>query len=89
MKLIPIILILLCTISCTNNHLKPNTQIVAKYITLDEKLSPKHTKCSSDIKQFEKMNEYDCSFLIENNEFDIESKKGEGTIFKVQFPVAL
>ena len=72
-----IILILLSILSCNkevNHVLDENTQIKVKYQTLDETISPNHSKCSDEIRDFKKMGKYDCSFQIENFEFDIEKK---------------
>jgi hypothetical protein len=49
-------------------------KIVAKYVVLDEELSPDHVKCVEEIKEFLKMDVNDCSFLLDNKEFDIEEK---------------
>lgn len=51
-----------------------NSKIIAKYQTLDETISPAHAKCSDEIKVFDKMNAYDCSFRLGNDEYDIEKK---------------
>lgn len=49
-------------------------RLVAKYQVLDEVLSPQHTKCSGEIKEFLKAGPYDCSFKVQGLEFDIEYK---------------
>lgn len=77
MKTIQIIFILLATISCNKinkNTFDSHVQIITKYQTLDENISPNHIKCSEEVKYFEEMNPYDCSFRLENFEFDIEEK---------------
>jgi hypothetical protein len=56
------------------NVLDNSTELIAKYQTLDEKISPNHSKCSDIVHEFEKMDKYDCSFKIDNYEFDIEKK---------------
>ena len=57
-----------------NQENEPELKIVAKYVVLDEELSPDHVKCEDDIKEFLKMDDLDCSFLVDNQEFDIEEK---------------
>jgi len=49
-------------------------RLVAKYQVLDEVLTPQHTKCSGEIKEFCKAGPYDCSFKAQGLEFDIEYK---------------
>ncbi|HET9504429.1 MAG TPA: hypothetical protein VFO93_12880 [Hymenobacter sp.] len=49
-------------------------RLIAKYQVLDEVLSPQHTKCSGEIKEFLKAGPYDCSFKVQGLEFDIEYK---------------
>jgi hypothetical protein len=74
---IQLIIILFLTIGCSGqggNKLNDNAQIIAKYQTLDEIISPNHYKCSDIVKDFKKVGEYDCSFKIDNYEFDIEKK---------------
>jgi hypothetical protein len=48
--------------------------LIAKYQVLDEVLSPRHTKCSGELKEFLKAGPYDCSFKVQGLEFDIEYK---------------
>ncbi len=77
MKKAQMIFILFAILSCNNkeeNILNSNIQITTKYQTLDEMISPNHHKCSDEIKEYKKMGKYDCSFQIENFEFDIEKK---------------
>ncbi len=77
MKNIQILFILLVILGCNKkekNTLSSSTQIIVKYKTLDEWMSPKHIKCSDKIKEFKKMGKYDCSFQLRNFEFDIEEK---------------
>jgi len=71
------IIILIIIIGCDKvekNTFSSNIQIVTKYITLDEKLSPNHSKCSDEVKGYKEMGKYDCSFQVEGLEFDIEEK---------------
>lgn len=77
MRRTQIIIILTIIIGC--NKLEERTfgsdiQIITKYQTLDEKLSPNHTKCSDEIRGYKEMGKYDCSFQVEDLEFDIEEK---------------
>ena len=77
MKVIQIIFILLTIFSCNRqvtNSLNSGIKIIVKYQTLDENISPDHIKCSDEIRAFDKMNEYDCSFRLGNDEYDIEKK---------------
>jgi len=74
---IPHFLFLICLIqSCskTIQQLPPNAKLSAKYVVLDETLSPGNVKCSEDIKAFDEMGENDCSFILKEFEFDIEDK---------------
>jgi hypothetical protein len=77
MHKIQLIIILFLTIGCGGQggyKLNDNTQIIAKYQTLDEIRSPNHSKCSDIVMDFKKMGEYDCSFKVDKYEFDIEKK---------------
>lgn len=57
------------------NQLIENIQLVTQYQVLDEHISPKHVRCSfDDPKKFEEMEEYDCTFKVEEYEFDLEEK---------------
>lgn len=59
--------------SCTyrDNRTK---NIVAKYKALDEVMSPQHVNCDSEVKSFKEMDSSDCSFKLDNDEFDIIEK---------------
>ena len=61
---------------CSNPelHIPEGAILVAKYIVLDEDLSPIHHKCAEEVKPFDEMGTYDCSFTLEDYEFDIEDK---------------
>ena len=72
--LLTIIAVFLTTGLRQNEENEPELKIVAKYIVLDEELSPDHVKCEDEIKEFLKMDDLDCSFLLDNQEFDIEEK---------------
>lgn len=77
MKNIQILFILLIMFSCgekEKNILESNVEITVKYQTLDEKNSPNNINCADEIREYKKMNKYDCSFQVEDFEFDIEKK---------------
>src|SRR5690606_1984524 len=69
-------LILGLNIGCTENksELPKSSKISAKYIVLDEKISPNNINCSDKSVPYLKLQNNDCSFSIENYEFDIEKK---------------
>ena len=72
-----IIGVLICLIfgcNTSENKLQLENTIVAKYELLDEELSPKHKNCEERIVDFLRMGKYDCSFKLDNYEFDIEKK---------------
>lgn len=67
--------LLLGLVACKHpNELYDAIEIIAKYQTLDEQISPNHSKCDDSVKEFNKMNTYACSFRLHQFEFDIESK---------------
>jgi hypothetical protein len=76
MKLLTFSLLLLTLLACsTTPDVVPTTaKIKAKFLVLDEKLSPQIIKCSEDIPNFLNMKADDCSFKLGNSEFDIEEK---------------
>ena len=49
-------------------------RIVTKYKVLDEVTSPLNTNCENEVKTFENMDLNDCSFTLDNQEFDILEK---------------
>ncbi len=69
-----VILFTLLGCNVTKNEIPQNAIIKAKYIVHDENQSPNLSKCSNEIKDFHKMDEYDCSFKMNKYEFDIEDK---------------
>jgi hypothetical protein len=84
MKKIVIIINLYFITSCTNENIKipENAIIVAKYIVHDEEQSPNFSNCSDLKNDFLKANKSECSFTMDDYEFDIEdkyifNKKGE------------
>lgn len=63
--------------ACKNENkfkLPTDARIVAKYYCRDEFISPNNSKCSDVILPFLKANENDCSFRLDNFEFDISRK---------------
>lgn len=74
MAKILLLLFILFLSSCSPSSLSPNTKLIIKYQTLDEIRSPKHSKCSEKILPFRQIGRTDCSFTVDNLEFDIEKK---------------
>lgn len=75
LKTIVLLISLLIFVGCSKNQEIPeNSKIVAKYIVWNEKISPKRTDCTSELKSFNEMHKFDCSFKLNNNEFDIKEK---------------
>ena len=77
MNRILIILLILCSNqSCiiNKNALPRYSKITAKYIVLNEKISPDFVNCSDKSVPFSQMQGNDCSFSIGNYEFDILKK---------------
>lgn len=74
MKALTILFLALLFYACTPPPLPADAKIIAKYRVLDEELSPIHEKCGEEVKDFLKMQEYECSFLLNEDEFDIERK---------------
>ena len=62
--------------SCSNQYseIPDNAKIIAKYIVHDEKSSPNLSNCSNEKNDFLHIKKYDCSFIMDNYEFDIEDK---------------
>ena len=74
MTKIPLLLFILFLSSCSTSRLSPNTRLLIKYQTLDEIMSPRHSKCSEEVLPFKQIGRLDCSFTVNNLEFDIEKK---------------
>ncbi|NPA44258.1 MAG: hypothetical protein GXO49_01865 [Chlorobi bacterium] len=51
-----------------------NSILVSKFRVLDEFISPENINCSDTSVPFLEMKEFDCSFSVEDFEFDIERK---------------
>jgi hypothetical protein len=62
-----------CTIQ-PDAKLPVTARLIAKYQVLDEKISPRHTKCGDIVKEFLQSDPYTCSFKVQGLEFDIENK---------------
>lgn len=60
--------------STTPDVVPVSAKMKAKYLVLDEKLSPQIIKCSENISNFLQMKPDECSFKLGNSEFDIEEK---------------
>ena len=71
-KGVQILLIFGC--NTVENNLHVENTIIAKYELLDEELSPKRMNCEEKTLDFLRMGKFDCSFKLENREFDIEKK---------------
>ncbi|WP_338767973.1 hypothetical protein WAF17_06810 [Bernardetia sp. ABR2-2B] len=74
-----VIFALLFLFSCTANQgdytIPTDAYIVAKFVVLDEKLSPKNQNCVAEINNFKKFDFHKhCSFLLEEMEFDIDEQ---------------
>jgi hypothetical protein len=75
MKRYYIVLTLIIFFGCNNVEVPENSKIVAKYVVLNEQISPLTKACAEDSpKQFTKMNSWDCSFKLEEYTFDVEKK---------------
>ncbi len=76
MKLLSFSIVLIVVLSCNSvpDVVPATATLKAKYLVLDEKLSPQIIKCSEDIPNFLNMKEDDCSFKLGNSEYDIEEK---------------
>lgn len=61
-------------VSCTLKDNVSRNKIIAKYKVLDEVMSVKHFHCREEVKSFKEMDRYDCSFKLDNDEFDIMEK---------------
>ncbi|MEP2446242.1 MAG: hypothetical protein ABJI69_03355 [Balneola sp.] len=72
--LLTIIAIFLVTGLQQKQEKEPRFKIIAKYVVLDEELSPSHYNCQDEVKEFLKMDKLDCSFLVDKQEFDILEK---------------
>ncbi len=88
MKKGSIVLFLYFITGCSTTDIKipENAKIIAMYIVHDEEHSPNLTKCSGTKKDFLIASKYDCTFTMEDFEFDIEDKyifndQGEFTEF--------
>ena len=75
-RFILLIIVLVLNFSCTNSkiELPQSCELTAKFIVLDEKLSPDYRNCSDTSVPYLKLQKNDCSFSIGNYEFDILRK---------------
>ena len=77
MKIFPFIFTTVLLVACTKTppQLPEGIVLIAKYIVLDEDLSPNHCwRCPEEVKPFEEMGDYGCSFTLGKYEFDMDDK---------------
>ncbi len=73
-----------CSSSNPTLEIPKQTQLIAKYITLDEVMSQNDVFCDYDsIRSFLEMQEFDCIFQLQNFRFKIDDKFKLGTDGKV------
>ncbi|SNQ42134.1 conserved hypothetical protein [Cellulophaga lytica] len=71
-----VLLLLVLNFGCMKNiaKLPKSAEITVKYRVLDEEISPNNTNCANKVVPYLQMKDHDCSFKIEEFEFDIERK---------------
>ncbi|SFW41991.1 hypothetical protein [Cellulophaga fucicola] len=76
MRKIAILVLLVLNLGCAKHKVKlpKASEITVKYRVLDEEISPNNVNCANKVVPYLQMKDHDCSFKIEEFEFDIERK---------------
>ncbi|PKB45222.1 hypothetical protein AX016_3460 [Cellulophaga sp. RHA19] len=71
-----VLLLLVLNFGCAKNiaRVPKSARITVKYRVLDEEISPNNINCAYRVASYLQMKDNDCSFKIEEFEFDIERK---------------
>ncbi|MDO6490513.1 MULTISPECIES: hypothetical protein [unclassified Cellulophaga] len=71
-----VLLLLVLNFGCAKNisRVPKSAKISVKYKVLDEEISPNNINCAYRVASYLQMKDNDCSFKIEEFEFDIERK---------------